>query len=100
MKTFEDYQTATAKDGRAILRRILDALLDAPECFYPVRGQGMATGYQLAWWEARNTDIRALASDPLPATEDMPETDADSFEDLIRVNPVPLTDKAQSENHS
>ena len=67
MKTFDDYQTATAEDGRAILRRILDALLDAPECFYPVRGQGMATGEQLAWWEARNTVVRALASDPLPA---------------------------------
>ena len=99
MKTFEDYQTATTEDGRAILRRILNALLDAPECFYPVRGQGMATGDQLAWWEARNTVVRALASDPLPATEDVPDN-ADSFEDLIRVNPVPLTDKAQSENHS
>ena len=84
MKTFNDYQTATAEDGRAILLRILDALLDAPECFYPVRGHSMATGEQLAWWEARNTVVNALSSDPLPAEPDASSAPVvDEFDDLL-----------------
>jgi len=54
MKTFDDYQTETPKDGEAILRRILDKLLDADDCHYPSRGVGIAPN-QMDNWDARNT---------------------------------------------
>ena len=47
---------APIKEGREILARVMAALVDAPECYIPVRGPWMPlTDAQTANWEARQT---------------------------------------------
>ena len=49
------------KEGREILRRVMDALLDSPDCYVPVRGPWMPlTEGQEANWHARQTVSRLL----------------------------------------
>ena len=50
---------APIKEGREILARVMAALVDAPECYIPVRGPWMPlTDAQTANWEARQTISR------------------------------------------
>ena len=47
---------APIKEGREILARVMAALVDAPECYIPVRGPWLPlTEAQTANWEARQT---------------------------------------------
>ena len=48
------------KEGRWILSRVLAALLDSPECFYPHRGASALTADNIANWEARETVSKLL----------------------------------------
>lgn len=44
------------KEGREILARVMAALVDAPECYIPVRGPWLPlTDAQQANWDARQT---------------------------------------------
>ena len=52
---------APIKEGREILARVMSALVDAPECYIPVRGPWMPlTEAQTANWEARQTVSKLL----------------------------------------
>ena len=49
------------KEGREILARVMAALVDAPECYIPVRGPWLPlTEAQTANWEARQTVSKLL----------------------------------------
>ena len=49
------------KEGREILARVMSALVDAPECYIPVRGPWLPlTEAQTANWEARQTVSKLL----------------------------------------
>ena len=49
------------KEGRQILARVMSALVDAPECYIPVRGPWLPlTEAQTANWEARQTISKLL----------------------------------------
>ena len=49
------------KEGRQILARVMSALVDAPECYIPVRGPWLPlTEAQTANWDARQTIGRLL----------------------------------------
>ena len=52
---------APIKEGREILARVMAALVDAPECYIPVRGPWLPlTEAQTANWEARQTVSKLL----------------------------------------
>ena len=68
MKTFQDYQTATPEDGQAILSRVLDALLDSPDCFYQTRSASFVDAIHGANWQAR-TDVLRLRKAISPADQ-------------------------------
>ena len=48
------------KPGREILRRVMSALLESPDCFYPYRGASELTADNIANWEARETVSKLL----------------------------------------
>ena len=52
---------APIKEGREILARVMSALVDAPECYIPVRGPWLPlTEAQTANWDARQTVSKLL----------------------------------------
>ena len=70
------------KEGRQILARVMSALVDAPECYIPVRGPWLPlTEAQTANWEARQTISRLLRDGAIDLTPDVEEiSSAQSFE--------------------
>ena len=70
------------KEGREILARVMSALLDAPECYIPIRGPWLPlTEAQTANWEARQTISRLLRDGAIDLTPDVEEiSSAQSFE--------------------
>ena len=70
------------KEGREILARVMSTLVDAPECYIPVRGPWLPlTEAQTANWEARQTIGRLLREGAIDLTPDVEEiSSAQSFE--------------------
>ena len=70
------------KEGRQILARVMSALVDAPECYIPVRGPWMPlTDAQTANWDARQTIGSLLREGAIDLTPDVEEiSSAQSFE--------------------
>jgi hypothetical protein len=75
MKTFEDYEIATASDVSRLMDRILQRLQDDADCYYPSHGAWRLTPAQESNWQARQTVI-ALASG-----EDAPKYDSPAMEE-------------------
>jgi hypothetical protein len=72
------------KTGREILVRVLDALLESPDAYFPYRGAPAITADGVANWEARQTISKLLREghveqpdsievSVLPAVESVPE---------------------------
>jgi hypothetical protein len=62
------------KEGRVILARVMSALLDAPECYIPVRGPWVPlSDAQQANWDARQT-IGRLKREGFAELEEIDET--------------------------
>jgi hypothetical protein len=75
---------APIKEGRQILARVMSALVDAPECYIPVRGPWMPlTDAQTANWEARQTISKLLREGT---------AELDAIVDAIPLD-LPLNDK-------
>lgn len=83
MKTFNDYQTETPKDGEAILRRILDKLLDADDCHYPSRGAGIAPN-QMDNWDARNMVYSLILGMTGTSSEQKKELDNEQESGMVK----------------
>ena len=65
---------APIKEGREILARVMSALVDAPECYIPVRGPWLPlTDAQRANWEARQTIGRLLREGAVDLSETIGE---------------------------
>jgi hypothetical protein len=65
---------APIKEGREILARVMAALVDAPECYIPVRGPWLPlTEAQTANWDARQTIGRLLREGAIDLTPDVEE---------------------------
>lgn len=58
MKTFDAYKTATPEDGLAILARVMEQLLDSPDCYYPYKSAPRMTEDNADNWHARDTVAR------------------------------------------
>jgi hypothetical protein len=72
------------KEGREILARVMSALVDAPECYIPVRGPWLPlTDAQQANWEARQTISKLLREG---------SAELDAIVDAIPLD-LPLNDK-------
>jgi hypothetical protein len=72
------------KEGREILARVMSALVDAPECYIPVRGPWLPlTEAQTANWEARQTISKLLREG---------SAELDAIVDAIPLD-LPLNDK-------
>ena len=56
MRDFDSYKTRSVKDSLEILERILQRLLDHPDCRYTFRDR--ATQDELDNWGARNIIVR------------------------------------------
>jgi hypothetical protein len=86
------------KPGREILTRVLDALLDSTDCYFPYRGAPAINADQTANWSARQTVSKLLRegraaelpdsieTGVLPVSvESVPDVDAISFDELEKL---------------
>ena len=67
---------APIKEGREILTRVLDALLDSPDCYFPFRGAPAITANQSDNWHARQTVSKLLREGSVDLETDAPQVEA------------------------
>lgn len=76
------------KEGREILSRILESLLDSPDCYYPHRSAPAITADEQANWSARQTVSQLLREGNRAERPDSIEVSglpSDTFKSEIRL---------------